>query len=490
MPPTLLDAIPDGLVVLDDAGRIVSMNTAASEMSGIEPQAALGRCLDAVAVGGGIDWTDLVDRIQAGQTGELLLTASGNRPLLALVRHVSSADGGNPLTLVVMRDLAVIDHQRWLANASQRRQAFRFVSQSKLRPDLTRQRQISADLDRRLTLAERAVVQGARVLITGESGVGKTEIARHLHHFISDDAAPFVHINCGSIPETLFESELFGYERGAFTGALHSGRKGLIEQAEGGTLFLDEVGEIPLSMQAKLLKFLESGTVQRVGGSSERSVRVRVISATNRDLDAMAADGQFRRDLYYRLAVVPVHIMPLRESRELIDEIVDYFLTATNQRRPKSLTLSASCRERLKAYRFPGNIRELHNIIQQLSVVADTVAEARDLPPTVLAIDSQGANGGDGGPGRSFDLKAQVRVYERQIIEHAIARYGSKRRAAEALGVDIGTVVRKTQTKHREVEGSQCDETSEGLTRFRRRKGRRQSAGRGVSESRPSTREA
>ena len=131
-----------------------------------------------------------------------------------------------------------------------------------------------------------------------------------------------------------------------------------------------------------------------------------------------------------------------------IDEIVDYFLTATNQRRPKSLTLSPSCRERLKAYRFPGNIRELHNIIQQLSVVADTVAEARDLPPSMLAIDRHDANGGHGESGRFADLKAQVRVYERQIIEHAIARYGSKRRAAEALGVDIGTIVRKTQTKH------------------------------------------
>lgn len=237
---------------------------------------------------------------------------------------------------------------------------------------------------------------------------------------------------------------MFGYERGAFTGALSAGRKGLIEAANGGTLFLDEVGEIPIAMQAKLLKFLETGTVQRVGSAAEKVVRVRVIAATNRNLDDMAKSGQFRRDLYYRLAVVPLNVRSLKDSPELIGELIDYFVAVLNERREQPLSLTGECKKRLMSYSFPGNIRELQNIIQQISIVAGEVADQSHLPETIL-LDSlpPAVQMSDDG-----DLKARVRAYERQIINQAIGRLGSKRKAAEALGVDIGTIVRKTQAKH------------------------------------------
>ena len=247
---------------------------------------------------------------------------------------------------------------------------------------------------------------------------------------------------------------MFGYEKGAFTGALQSGKKGLIESAEGGTLFLDEIGEIPLHSQAKLLKFLEDGIVQRIGGRTGRKVRARVISATNRDLWALVRDGRFRRDLYYRLAVITLELTPLRDQPALIDHLVDHFTGATNQMRSPALTISPDCRARFKAYGFPGNIRELHNLIQHLSVVAGSEAETGHLPPHV----SRPSTGADGDfrtepPPVSVDetapavrpLKEQVRSYERGLIENAIRRFGSKRKAAHALGVDIGTVVRKTR---------------------------------------------
>jgi PAS domain S-box-containing protein len=439
----VFEALPDGIILLDSGGRVLMLNAAAAEMIGMARETALGQGFAALVERSGADLTEMLELIEGGRKAETIVRAGDERSLMAALRQVKGA--GAVRTLVQLRDLAVIDHERERVGAKELRRSFRFISAEKLRPDLAHQRRLSPLLDRLLTLGERSMAQNARVLLTGESGVGKTEIARHLHLSVSSPNAPFVQVNCGAIPDSLFESEMFGYERGSFTGALQSGRKGLIEAANGGTLFLDEVGEIPLAMQAKLLKFLEASTIQRIGGATEHSVKARVISATNRDLEAMVRKGEFRRDLFYRLAVVPLTVRPLRESPELFDDLVDYLLAVTNQRRVPPMTLSPECRDRLRGHHFPGNIRELHNIIQQLSVVAERVAEVRHLPETVLA--SAMPSGGSAPSDDSYgaDLKEMVRAYERQLIARAIAQHGSKRKAAEALGVDIGTIVRKTQ---------------------------------------------
>lgn len=301
-----------------------------------------------------------------------------------------------------------------------------------------------------ISRGERALLQGARVIITGESGVGKTEIARHLHNFVANGVDPFIAVNCAAIPESLFESELFGYEKGAFTGASTEGKKGLIEAAEGGTLFLDEIGEIPLPLQAKLLSFLEEGTILRIGGTRPRRVNVRVISATNRDLLEMSEDRRFRTDLYYRLAVVNMPMKPLREVPELLDHLIDRFLTAINQRRSVPLQLSDDLRARLRAYHYPGNIRELWNLMQQISVLGD---DEEELPRRLMALDPARRARPTGKPATSeavafsegTSLREAVSEYELRIIEDAIRVHGSKRKAAAALGVDIGTISRKTR---------------------------------------------
>ncbi|TNF12829.1 MAG: AAA family ATPase, partial [Rhodobacteraceae bacterium] len=251
-------------------------------------------------------------------------------------------------------------------------------------------------------------------------------------------------------PESLFESELFGYEKGAFTGASTEGKKGLIEAAEGGTLFLDEIGEIPLPLQAKLLSFLEEGTILRIGGTRPRRVNVRVISATNRDLLEMSEDRRFRTDLYYRLAVVNMPMKPLREVPELLDHLIDRFLTAINQRRSVPLQLSDDLRARLRAYHYPGNIRELWNLMQQISVLGD---DEEELPRRLMALDPAQSARPTGKPATSeavafsegTSLREAVSEYELRIIEDAIRVHGSKRKAAAALGVDIGTISRKTR---------------------------------------------
>jgi len=203
------------------------------------------------------------------------------------------------------------------------------------------------------------------VLITGESGVGKEVIASELHRRSSGSRGPFVKINCAAIPETLMESELFGHEAGAFTGATAS-KPGKFELADGGTLLLDEIGEIPLNLQAKLLRVLEDGVVQRVGGNREIRIRTRILAATNRDLAVAVREGLFRQDLYYRLHILPIHIPPLRDRPEEILPLAEHFLAAfAAERGVTAPPLTACARKVLQSYDWPGNVRELRNLIQR-----------------------------------------------------------------------------------------------------------------------------
>jgi transcriptional regulator with PAS, ATPase and Fis domain len=303
----------------------------------------------------------------------------------------------------------------------------------------------------------RALAMNIRLLILGESGGGKTELARLLHRRSGSAVRPFVRVNCGAIPDTLFESEMFGYERGAFTGASSKGKKGLIEAAEGGILFLDEIGEIPLHCQAKILQMLEDGVIQRVGSTVSRRIRLQIIAATNRDLMSLVEEGRFRRDLYYRLSVVTLVLPPLRERRELIPPLLERFLAKVNRRRDIALTLDPGCRRHLYEYAYPGNVRELQNIIEYLGVVCDQVATEADLP---LA-QRQHPAGGSSGPEAArmpqmpdsadfpagFSLRETVKHYESSLIDAAIQKTGSKRKAADLLGVDIATIVRKSRAQ-------------------------------------------
>ncbi|MCA1973101.1 MAG: sigma 54-interacting transcriptional regulator, partial [Caenispirillum sp.] len=363
-----LDASPDGVIVIDPARRVAFCNREAQVVGGFAVRKPIGTAFSALVAESSLDWTAVTERIDGGRVGDALLHSDGIGAIFVTVRRIPELPGA---MLVILRDLSVFDHARRVARGDRDAVAFAGGVERKIRPDFARQRQLSPYLDRIMARGERALLQNARVLITGESGVGKTEIARHLHNFVSNATDPFVAVNCAAIPETLFESELFGYEKGAFTGASTEGKKGLIEAAEGGTLFLDEVGEIPLTLQAKLLSFLEDGLVMRVGSTKPRRVNVRIISATNRDLLALAEERRFRTDLYYRLAVVNMPLKPLREMPELLDHLIDRTVAGINQRRATPLVLAPDLLRRLRAYAYPGNIRELVNLLQQISVLGD-----------------------------------------------------------------------------------------------------------------------
>jgi len=234
-------------------------------------------------------------------------------------------------------------------------------------------------------LVERTAPSEGRVLLTGENGTGKELVARALHRHSRRASGPFVRVNCAAVPHELIESELFGHEKGAFTGALQL-RRGKFEQASGGTLFLDEVGDMPAAMQSKLLRVLQEGEFERVGGTETLKVDVRVVAATNRDLEAEVAAGRFREDLYYRLAVVQIRTPPLREHREDLPDLIAAFLQdacARNGRRP--LRLSPEAVALLSAHDYPGNVRELRNLVERLAILCEGPEvgepEARELLP-------------------------------------------------------------------------------------------------------------
>ncbi|MBH23680.1 MAG: DNA-binding response regulator [Myxococcales bacterium] len=248
----------------------------------------------------------------------------------------------------------------------------------------------STQMQEVFTIIDRVAGQPSTVLITGESGTGKELVAKALHHSSDRSGKPFIRINCAAIPTNLMESELFGYEKGAFTGADHA-KPGRFELADGGTLFLDEIGEISMEMQVKLLRALQESEFERVGGLKTIRVNVRLVAATNRDLQEAIKQGEFREDLYYRLNVVPIHLPPLCDRADDIPLLVEHFIQKYNDRLQKEVeSLSDEAVEVLKGYAWPGNIRELENVLERTMLFSDgEVIEADDLPTDLVERSSE-----------------------------------------------------------------------------------------------------
>ena len=288
-----------------------------------------------------------------------------------------------------------------------------------------------------LDLVARVAPTDATVLIEGESGTGKEVIAKAVHHASKRAARPFVAVNCGAVPEPLLESELFGYVRGAFTGAAAS-KLGLFEEADGGTLFLDEIAETPAALQVKLLRALQSGEVRRLGATQAATIDVRVIAATNGDLATRISQGTFREDLFYRLNVIHVMLPPLRDRREDIPALAEHFLGRAADKLGRALRLSPDALERLLRYPWPGNVRELENAMERAAILTRTGSvEPDDLPPHVSA-------GLQLGPSPALPKQITLADAERDHILQTLERFGGNHSgAAEALGIGRTTLWRK-----------------------------------------------
>ena len=293
-------------------------------------------------------------------------------------------------------------------------------------------------MNKLMAMVDRVSPSNATVLVLGESGTGKELVAQAIHEKSKRSHKPFVAINCGALRETLLESELFGHEKGAFTGA-YAQKIGLAEAANGGTLFLDEIGELTPGIQSKLLRFLQEGEIYRVGGKEPIKIDVRLISATNRDLEKEVSEGSFREDLYYRINTIVVSTPPLRKRKEDIPALIDYFLTTGAHRYlNRGLKVAPEALQVLVNYDWPGNIRELQNVCERLQILSEgEVVQVTDLPDFVktpeekLFIDD-------------YDPSVTLHELERKYILKALNHFeGNKTQAAQALGVTIKTLYNK-----------------------------------------------
>lgn len=293
-------------------------------------------------------------------------------------------------------------------------------------------------------LIERAATNRAPVLLTGETGTGKTVVAKTIHYLRGGRQQPFIDINCATLPENLIESELFGYEKGAFTGA-DTRKKGLFEMADGGTLFLDEIGEMPLQLQSKLLGVLDSGKFRRLGGQTECTTDVRIIAATNVNPEQAIAEKRFRQDLYYRLSVMHIHLPPLRQRIEDIADLVNHFLSVIAP--DKHLGIAAEELASLEGYDWPGNVRELRNIIERAVILCN----GQQVCPSELlhhtAADSRVQQQVD--PKEEQMAVIPLAELEKQHIRHALTVCCNNRtKAAKALGIARSTLIRKLEQYH------------------------------------------
>lgn len=277
-------------------------------------------------------------------------------------------------------------------------------------------------------------VVDSTVLVLGETGVGKSRLVRHLHEVSHRKNESFYEINCAALPTNLIESELFGYSGGSFTGANREGKKGLLESAHKGTLFLDEIGEMPLEIQAKLLQVLQEKTFRPIGGRELKKVDVRIVAATNRDLSEMVKQGTFRKDLYYRLNVIPIGIPPLRERTEDILPLIYHYLQHFNKKYGRDVKLAPSTLQMFVGYSWEGNNREIENVIERIVITVDDVVTVEDLPLSMqeAAVEQSGQS-----------LYKMLEEVERNIILKAYKTYGSSYKVAEFLQISQSAATRK-----------------------------------------------
>ncbi len=304
-------------------------------------------------------------------------------------------------------------------------------------------------MEKILNICQRVAVTDSTVLIMGESGTGKELLARFIHAHSRRASNPFIAVNCGAIPPDLLESEMFGHEKGAFTGAIGS-RMGLFQLANGGTIFLDEIGEMSPALQVKLLRVLQEREIRPVGADRTIKVDVRVIAATNRDLTLEVEKGRFREDLFYRLQVIPMHVPPLRERRSDIPLLVQHFLDKHNQQRPtQPCRIADDAMVHLWEYDWPGNVRELENLVERLVVLSDDGnIRVENLPANIRSFISDKKIPRPTLTDEGIDLNAAVEEFEYRLIDEALRRTkGNKQAAARLLGLKRTTLVAKLRRK-------------------------------------------
>ncbi len=444
---TILNALSDGVLVADGKGKVLWLNQACASFSGKPISFFIGKDVYLLEELGVFNpsVTKLVIEKQAAVSTVQTTTGKDSR-FIVFGYPIKNEAGGIDYIIAQTKDITEIvkttneleetqsmlkrySEQIMLMNYEKQVDSYYFSGQS------------SAYLSLLQTIDKIAPAEST-VLISGETGVGKNVIAQRIHGLSERGHGPFVEINCGALPESLIESELFGYAKGAFTGANKAGKAGLIKMADGGTLFLDEIGELPIHLQAKLLQFLQQKKFLPVGSTVYQTANVRVIAATNLDLMEEVKKGNFRSDLFYRLNVLPIFVPSLREREDDIIGLVQYNMEKYNKKHKRHCYLSGNVMDILQNYDWPGNIRELENLMERLVVIApEHEIQVKDLPAhmreqDVNAFDLASFNRGD-------SLTEVLESVEKDMISKAYAQYRTTRKTAEELGITQSLLMRR-----------------------------------------------
>ena len=442
---TVIESSYDGLWICDHEGKVLRINKASERINGVKAEQVIGKNMKELIAEGLFDKSVTLEVLKRKTSVTIIQQVKGGKKILVTGNPIFNESGEIAFVVTNDRDISELGHLR---GQLQEAQALAKGYSSKISElemkgvDLSSIIFKSVEMERIIETVVRVAHVDTTVLLLGESGVGKGMLAKLIHKQSDRCKGPFIRVDLAGIPDSLVESELFGYEKGAFTGAKTEGKPGFFELANGGTLFLDEIGEIPLSTQSKLLRFLEDHEIIHVGGTEPKEIDVRVIAATNKKIEEMVNARTFRNDLYYRLNVVPIHIPPLRERRDDILPLTFHFLEKFNQIHRKKKNISPETIETLFQYDFPGNIRELANLIERLVVVTEEDhIEAKDLPCSITSHISKAIPFSFSSENPS--LRVALERYESMIIENAIHKYGSQRGAAKALKVNQGTISRK-----------------------------------------------
>jgi len=443
----------DEIFVTDEKGIVVRVNSACEEHYQLSAREIIGRHVEELQKEGIFYPSATLEVIEKKAPIELVQTTKSGRYLHVRTRPVMDETGELKRVISYSKDLTELyDLREKVEKISEQLNNYKRELQETVEHEGFIYK--SSVMKNIFSTIEKVAKVNTTVLVLGETGVGKSRIVKMIHEWSERKNEAFYELNCAALPHSLIESELFGYERGSFTGANQNGKKGILELANKGTLFLDEIGELPLDLQAKLLQVIQEKKFRSVGGGHIKQVDIRIIAATNRNLKEMVDNGLFRKDLYYRLNVVPIYIPPLRERSEDILPLIDYFLKQFNSQYGRSVQLSPAALAVLVQHPWDGNIREVENVIERLVITGDDLIKVEDLPIAVQQSSFEGKS-----------LYEMLQEVEKKIIIKAYKTFQSSYKVAKHLRISQSAATRKIK-KYVEDQKGDGSRNEEGAISF------------------------
>jgi PAS domain S-box-containing protein len=449
---TIFKASHDGIWVCDGQGKVIDINEASEKLNGIHATDIIGRNVIDLVEGGLFDRSVTLEVLETKRQVSVIQKIKRTEKLLLATGTPAFDDNGHIFLVVVNeRDMTQLnaiqkqlEHSRMVAEKYKNKLAELSLLELKDQEIVAEDKKMRQVLHLALKLAH---LSASDILILGESGTGKGLLSKFIHKSSNRNKKPFIQINCATLPENLLEAELFGYEKGAFTGARQEGKAGLFELSHEGTLFLDEIGELPHSLQAKLLKYLDDHEVMRLGGLKAKKIDCTIIAATNRDIEGLVQEKRFRRDLFFRLNTFTIRIPPLRERPDDIFELVNFYMKKFGKEYRLNRRISPDALKILQEYTFPGNVRELKNLLKKAVVMSENESVDEIIHQSLTA----GANNYTAAINdtqKRNSLTDHILDVEKKIIKNAMTRCKSTREMARYLKISQPTVVRKLK-KHR-----------------------------------------